>query len=149
MTQQIFNCPSNRRQFTSISASDGSRGFRISQPPVCQPMGSTCGLTGNNTSQSFHNFGGRQKMSCCAGYNYQGSDCSCRLNGIREVCVNKNLLQPLLVGVDPNDHRIKANEKEQIKALNNQFACFIDKVRLPAILSFSLFVCVIWISNQN
>ncbi|KAL8163894.1 UNVERIFIED_CONTAM: hypothetical protein K2H54_040361 [Gekko kuhli] len=63
-------------------------------------------------------------MSCCG-----GSECSCRFNGIREVCVNKNLLQPLFVGVDPNDHRIKAHEKEQIKALNDQFACFIDKVQ--------------------
>ncbi|XP_054859745.1 keratin, type II cytoskeletal 1-like [Eublepharis macularius] len=88
-------------------------------------MGSTCGMRGSNTSQSFHNFGGRQRISCAAG----SLDGSCRLNGIREVCVNKHLLQPLYLGVDPNDHHIKAHEKEQMKALNNQFACFIDKVQ--------------------
>ncbi|XP_060108058.1 keratin, type II cytoskeletal 1-like [Heteronotia binoei] len=97
---------------------------------MCQPMGATCTVRGNNTSQSFHNFGERQRISCCAGHHFQGSDCSCRSNGgIREVCVNKHLLQPLFLGVDPNDHRIKAHEMEQIKALNNQFACFIDKVQ--------------------
>lgn len=147
MSQQVFNCPSNRRSFTSSSAIDGGRGFRISQPPTCPSMGSTCGMRGNTTSQSFHNFGGRQRMSYCAGQNFQGSECGCRFNGIREVCVNKHLLQPLFLGVDPNDHRIKANEKEQIKALNNQFACFIDKVRLYQLFSLSLFV--IWISIKK
>ncbi|XP_015270446.1 PREDICTED: keratin, type II cytoskeletal 5-like isoform X2 [Gekko japonicus] len=83
MSQPVFSCPSNRRSFTSVSATDGSRGFRPSQPPVCQPMGFTYGIRGNNTSQSFHNFGGRQRMSCCGGF--QGSECSCRFNGIREV----------------------------------------------------------------
>nr|XP_056705218.1 keratin, type II cytoskeletal 4-like [Euleptes europaea] len=92
-------------------------------------MGATYGIRGSTTSQSFHNFGGRQRISCCAGHNYIGPDGSCRVNGIREVCVNKHLLQPLFLGVDPNDHHIKAHEKEQMKALNNQFAGFIDKVQ--------------------
>ncbi|XP_077185011.1 keratin, type II cytoskeletal 5-like [Paroedura picta] len=127
MNQQAFNCPNNRRTFSSASATDGNRGFRISQSPICQPTGPVCGMRGKNSSQSFHNFGGRQRMSCC--HNVHGSECSCRLNGIREVCVNKHLLQPLFLGIDPNDHRVKAHEKEQIKALNNQFASFIDKVQ--------------------
>lgn len=32
--------------------------------------------------------------------------------------------------IDPNLHQIRTEEKEQIKGLNNQFASFIDKVRL-------------------
>lgn len=32
--------------------------------------------------------------------------------------------------IDPKLHQIRTEEKEQIKGLNNQFASFIDKVRL-------------------
>ncbi|XP_049639351.1 keratin, type II cytoskeletal 2 epidermal [Suncus etruscus] len=49
--------------------------------------------------------------------------------GIHEVSVNQSLLQPLDVKVDPEIQNVKSQEREQIKALNNKFACFIDKVR--------------------
>ncbi|XP_067385872.1 keratin, type II cytoskeletal 4-like [Emydura macquarii macquarii] len=49
--------------------------------------------------------------------------------GIQGVCFHPELLKPLSVGVDPEEHKIRAHEKEQIKCLNDQFACFIDKVR--------------------
>uniref|UniRef100_A0A8D2ELD3 Keratin 2 n=1 Tax=Theropithecus gelada TaxID=9565 RepID=A0A8D2ELD3_THEGE len=49
--------------------------------------------------------------------------------GIHEVSINQSLLQPLNVKVDPEIQNVKAQEREQIKTLNNKFASFIDKVR--------------------
>ncbi|XP_072307862.1 intermediate filament protein ON3-like isoform X2 [Eucyclogobius newberryi] len=43
--------------------------------------------------------------------------------------VNKSLLAPLNLEIDPNLSMSRAHEKEQIKSLNNRFASFIDKVR--------------------
>ncbi|XP_031212365.1 keratin, type II cytoskeletal 2 oral [Mastomys coucha] len=49
--------------------------------------------------------------------------------GIQEVTINQSLLQPLNVEIDPQIGQVKAQEREQIKTLNNKFASFIDKVR--------------------
>ncbi|XP_040833796.1 keratin, type II cytoskeletal 2 oral-like [Ochotona curzoniae] len=54
-----------------------------------------------------------------------GSPC----RGIQEVTVNQSLLQPLNVEIDPQIGQVRAQEREQIKTLNNKFASFIDKVR--------------------
>lgn len=48
-----------------------------------------------------------------------------RIEGVR---VNTNLLRPMHVEVDPEFQRARSDEKEQIKALNDKFASFIDKV---------------------
>uniref|UniRef100_H3CP13 IF rod domain-containing protein n=1 Tax=Tetraodon nigroviridis TaxID=99883 RepID=H3CP13_TETNG len=48
---------------------------------------------------------------------------------ITAVTVNRSLLAPLNVEIDPTIHSIRTQEKEQIKTLNNRFASFIDKVR--------------------
>ncbi|XP_045685876.1 keratin, type II cytoskeletal 1 [Phyllostomus hastatus] len=53
----------------------------------------------------------------------------CPPGGIQEVTINQSLLQPLNVEIDPEVQKIKSQEREQIKSLNNQFASFIDKVR--------------------
>lgn len=47
---------------------------------------------------------------------------------ITPVTVNQSLLTPLNLEIDPNAQRVKKDEKEQIKTLNNKFASFIDKV---------------------
>ncbi|XP_009926171.2 keratin, type II cytoskeletal 75 [Haliaeetus albicilla] len=49
--------------------------------------------------------------------------------GIEAVRVNTNLLRPIQVQVDPEFQRVRSDEKEQIKALNNKFASFINKVQ--------------------
>uniref|UniRef100_A0A8C5MNC4 Keratin, type II cytoskeletal I n=1 Tax=Leptobrachium leishanense TaxID=445787 RepID=A0A8C5MNC4_9ANUR len=49
--------------------------------------------------------------------------------GIQEVTINQSLLQPINVEIDPAISKIKTEEREQIKTLNNKFATFIDKVR--------------------
>ncbi|NXO03962.1 K2C8 protein, partial [Rhinopomastus cyanomelas] len=48
--------------------------------------------------------------------------------GIQEVSVNQSLLTPLNLEIDPSLQRVRREEKEQIKTLNNKFASFIDKV---------------------
>ncbi|XP_068826292.1 keratin, type II cytoskeletal 6A-like [Capricornis sumatraensis] len=49
--------------------------------------------------------------------------------GIQEVTVNQSLLTPLNLQIDPAIQRVRTEEREQIKTLNNKFASFIDKVR--------------------
>ncbi|KAL0158619.1 hypothetical protein M9458_046695, partial [Cirrhinus mrigala] len=46
---------------------------------------------------------------------------------IQAVTVNKSLLAPLNLEIDPNIQVVRTQEKEQIKTLNNRFASFIDK----------------------
>jgi len=45
------------------------------------------------------------------------------------VTINKSLLVPLKIDIDPTVQAVRNQEKEQIKGLNNRFATFIDKVR--------------------
>ncbi|NXX42705.1 K2C73 protein, partial [Tricholaema leucomelas] len=49
--------------------------------------------------------------------------------GMEGVRVNTDLLRPVAVEVDPELQRACSEQKEQIKALNNKFASFIDKVQ--------------------
>ncbi|GAB1299880.1 Keratin, type II cytoskeletal 75 [Apodemus speciosus] len=53
----------------------------------------------------------------------------CTSGGIQEVTVNQSLLTPLNLQIDPTIQRVRKEEREQIKTLNNKFASFIDKVR--------------------
>uniref|UniRef100_A0A670ZBT1 Keratin type II head domain-containing protein n=1 Tax=Pseudonaja textilis TaxID=8673 RepID=A0A670ZBT1_PSETE len=48
--------------------------------------------------------------------------------GIQKVTVNPNLLSPLHLEIDPDIQKVRQQEREQIKTLNNKFASFIDKV---------------------
>ncbi|KAG8518340.1 Keratin, type II cytoskeletal 5 [Galemys pyrenaicus] len=53
----------------------------------------------------------------------------CPPGGIQEVTVNQSLLTPMNLQIDPTIQRVRTEEREQIKTLNNKFASFIDKVR--------------------
>ncbi|XP_068171522.1 keratin, type II cytoskeletal 8-like [Antennarius striatus] len=48
---------------------------------------------------------------------------------ITAVQVNKSLLTPMSVDIDPTIQAVRTQEKDQIMLLNNRFASFIDKVR--------------------
>ena len=48
---------------------------------------------------------------------------------ITPVSVNKSLLAPLNVSIDPTIQAVRIQEKDQIKSLNNRFVSYIDKVR--------------------
>ncbi|XP_049639366.1 keratin, type II cuticular Hb4 [Suncus etruscus] len=64
------------------------------------------------------------------GFGYRiGGGCMPAAPSITAVTVNQSLLTPLNLEIDPNAQRVKKDEKEQIKTLNNKFASFIDKVR--------------------
>ncbi|XP_075409399.1 keratin, type II cytoskeletal 4 [Tenrec ecaudatus] len=53
----------------------------------------------------------------------------CPPGGIQEVTINQSLLTPLHVEIDPEIQKVRTQEREEIKTLNNKFASFIDKVR--------------------
>ncbi|XP_035989420.1 keratin, type II cytoskeletal 8-like [Fundulus heteroclitus] len=48
---------------------------------------------------------------------------------VTAVTVNKSLLVPLNVEIDPTIQAVRSQEKQQIQVLNDRFASFIDKVR--------------------
>uniref|UniRef100_A0A8C5WU24 Keratin type II head domain-containing protein n=1 Tax=Laticauda laticaudata TaxID=8630 RepID=A0A8C5WU24_LATLA len=66
-------------------------------------------------------FGGGRGYSCFP---------VCPPGGIQKVTVNPNLLVPLKLEIDPAIEKVRKEEGEQIKILNNKFASFIDKVRM-------------------
>ncbi|XP_043939778.1 keratin, type II cytoskeletal cochleal-like [Protopterus annectens] len=67
-----------------------------------------------------------QGMSRGSGGNFVGSG---GFPPITSVTVDKRLLAPLDLAVDPSIGQVRHEEKEQIKTLNNKFAGYIDKVR--------------------
>ncbi|XP_010189784.1 PREDICTED: keratin, type II cytoskeletal 6A-like [Mesitornis unicolor] len=130
--------PMNRSSFSSVSMSrsSGGGGGRLS---------------GGFGSRSLHNLGANKRISVSGGYcsarpgyinraahggfAYRGGGAGfgfgggCGPGGIQEVMVNQHLLVPLNLEIDPNMQRVRLEEKDQIKSLNNKFASFIDKVR--------------------
>ncbi|KAG7275566.1 hypothetical protein CRUP_014948 [Coryphaenoides rupestris] len=58
-----------------------------------------------------------------------GGGMQTRVAPVTSVTVNKSLLAPLNLEIDPTIQTIRTQEKDQIKTLNNRFATFIDKVR--------------------
>lgn len=47
---------------------------------------------------------------------------------ITNVQVNQTLLTPMRVDIDPEIQKVRTQEKEQIKTLNNRFANMIERV---------------------
>ncbi|KAM5287852.1 keratin, type II cytoskeletal 75-like [Ctenodactylus gundi] len=93
---------------------------------------------GRCSSSVRHAFGGRAGgLGTSGGFGYGGSGGGfgspgfpvCPSGGIQEVTVNQSLLTPLNLEIDPAIQRVRKEEREQIKTLNNKFASFIDKVR--------------------
>nr|XP_056705208.1 keratin, type II cytoskeletal 1-like [Euleptes europaea] len=147
------------RGFSSASAIGGLGGHRTYSASVGHPIGNGYGVRGfssqslSNLGESrrishggyggyasgFHGgygaygyghmgygtlgFGGRMGHIGNGGHSYFRGD------GIRGVTINEKLLKPLHVGIDPQEQEARNHEREEMKTLNDQFACFIDKVR--------------------
>ncbi|XP_008492630.2 keratin, type II cuticular Hb4 [Calypte anna] len=97
---------------------DGLRCFRSSTAAGrCRPLG--------------HGFG-----AAGTGFSYRGVGFGYRVGGVSRpwtitpITIHEELLKPLRLELDPKVQKVKFQEKEQIKTLNNKFASFIDKVRL-------------------
>ncbi|XP_037584897.1 keratin, type II cuticular Hb2 isoform X2 [Cebus imitator] len=109
--------------------------YAASKGPCRPGGGGRLRALGCLSSQSLCNLGfGRPRVaSRCGGtlpgFGYRlGATCgpsAC----ITPVTINENLLVPLALEIDPTVQRVKRDEKEQIKCLNNRFASFINKVR--------------------
>ncbi|KFQ32610.1 Keratin, type II cytoskeletal 75, partial [Mesitornis unicolor] len=86
-----------------------------------------CGVGGGfggGLGGGFGGFGGGFDM----GMGGQGFP-PCPPGGIREVTINQSLLAPLNLEIDPEIQKVRTQEREEMKQLNNKFASFIDKVR--------------------
>ncbi|KAJ8797958.1 hypothetical protein J1605_001694 [Eschrichtius robustus] len=106
--QQGSRCGS--RSFSSCSAIPPAprmvTHYAVSKGP-CRPVGR----------------GGLRALGCL------GSRILCNVGfGRPRVTSSESLLVPLELEIDPTVQRVKRGEKEQVKCLNNRFACFINKV---------------------
>ncbi|KAM4046333.1 keratin, type II cytoskeletal 5-like [Anomaloglossus baeobatrachus] len=141
----------NRSGFSSgsVSRSGGGAGGRISSGGFGSR--SLSGIGGNNrislSSQSRYGyssglgagsgagfgvssgFGGGQGFGVGQGFGGGPGFPVCPPGGIQEVTINQSLLAPLNLEIDPTIQKVRTEEREQIKTLNNKFASFIDKVR--------------------
>ncbi|XP_012371613.2 keratin, type II cuticular Hb2 [Octodon degus] len=105
----------------------------VNKGPCWPSSGGGLRVLGCLGSRSLCNVGfGRPRVaSRCSGpgFGYRaGATCgpsAC----ITPVTINESLLVPLTLEIDPTVQRVKRDEKEQIKCLNNRFASFINKVR--------------------
>lgn len=52
--------------------------------------------------------------------------------------INQSLLTPPKIEIDPQFQVVRTQETQQIRVLNNQFASFIDKVRVHSAKPLSL-----------
>ncbi|KAM4699151.1 keratin, type II cytoskeletal cochleal-like [Discoglossus pictus] len=89
-------------------------------------FGIGAGGSGVSSSYGYGSGGGGYGVGSGFGGGYGAGVCAA---GITPVTINTSLLTPLNLEIDPNLNRVRKDEKEQIKTLNNKFATFIDKVR--------------------
>ncbi|XP_034275176.1 keratin, type II cytoskeletal 8 [Pantherophis guttatus] len=114
MMKNYRNTSSTVRSFSSRSYTPGPvAGSRISTS-----YSSSSGLGG----------GGGGSRYGAAGASFRGTSAG-SLGSITAVSVNKSLLAPLNLEIDPAIQQVRTKEKEEIKTLNNKFANLIDKVR--------------------
>ncbi|RXM31135.1 Keratin, type II cytoskeletal 8 [Acipenser ruthenus] len=114
--------PSNVRSSFSVRSAYGGAGGGMGYGSGAG-MGYGSGGGSYITSSSAYGSGMGLGMSMGGGAGYGGGMGA----PITAVTVNKSLLAPLNLEIDPNIQVIRSQEKEQIKGLNNRFASFIDK----------------------
>ncbi|XP_061449354.1 keratin, type II cytoskeletal 8-like [Rhineura floridana] len=82
-----------------------------------------------STSYASSGYGGSRFGGGGSASSFRGSSGGGGMGGITAISVNKSLLAPLNLEIDPTIQQVRTKEKEEIKTLNNKFANLIDKVR--------------------
>ncbi|XP_020633268.2 keratin, type II cytoskeletal cochleal [Pogona vitticeps] len=111
---------------SSVSSSRGVGGGSSFRKPGGFGSASLYSLGSGANRISFHNAPATFRYASNLGAGFGGGLPS---PGIQEVTINQSLLSPLHLEIDPTIQKVRKEEKEQIKTLNNKFASFIDKVR--------------------
>uniref|UniRef100_A0A8C5LMX8 IF rod domain-containing protein n=1 Tax=Leptobrachium leishanense TaxID=445787 RepID=A0A8C5LMX8_9ANUR len=107
---------------SSKSASHGHKSLHCYSSKSAHGIGST----GHKISfGSFHS----GKSGYGSGHGLGGIGFGSGGAGITPVTVNQGLLAPLNLEIDPSIQRVRTEERNQIRGLNDKFASFIDKVR--------------------
>ncbi|XP_015672252.1 keratin, type II cytoskeletal 8 [Protobothrops mucrosquamatus] len=107
-----------RKNYRNTSSTVRSFSSRSSGPVASSRISTSYSSAGSG-------FGGSRYGG---GASFRGTSAG-SLGGITAVSVNKSLLAPLNLEIDPAIQQVRIKEKEEIKTLNNKFANLIDKVR--------------------
>ncbi|KAI5931550.1 Keratin, type II cytoskeletal 78 [Manis javanica] len=117
-----------QRGFSARSAYYARSGGCSSSSFSSRSIGSFGGYRGGSRGRVWWS-GGRPGMQFGEGSGGPGLSL-CPPGGIQEVTINRSLLTPLKIGMDHQFQAVRTQETQEIRTLNNQFASFIDKVRL-------------------
>ncbi|XP_046500442.1 keratin, type II cytoskeletal 78 [Equus quagga] len=116
-----------QRGFSARSACSARSGGRGRGSFSSRSLSSFRGCRGGSRGRAWGS-GGRLGVRLGAGNGGPGLSL-CPPGGIQEVTINQNLLTPLEIEINPQFQAVRTQETREIRALNNQFASFIDKVR--------------------
>ncbi|KAK2494990.1 hypothetical protein MC885_017683 [Smutsia gigantea] len=117
-----------QRGFSAHSACSARAGGRSSRSFSSRSASSFGGYRGGSRGRVW-GAGGRPGGQFGGGSGGPGLSL-CPPGGIQEVTINRSLLTPLKIGMDLQFQAVRTQETQEIRTLNNQFASFIDKVRL-------------------
>lgn len=117
-----------RRGFSARSACSARSRGRSRGSFSSRNLNSSQGCRGGSLGR---NWGSRGRLGVWVREDSGGPGLSlCPPGGIQEVTTNQDLLTPLKIEIDPQFQVVRTQETQEIRTLNNQFASFIDKVRL-------------------
>ncbi|KAK3566262.1 hypothetical protein QTP86_030551 [Hemibagrus guttatus] len=107
----------------------GDRGRERSPAMNSRKHVSTTRKVANFSSRSLDSHAGSERTIPRLGNSYFGfGNQDAHRSSVNALVMDRSLLEPLQLDLDPNIRAVKVQEKEQIKTLNDRFASFINKV---------------------